>query len=610
MADPISQISSEVDRLRREAKKILRLRGTQLRAERLEACLMETLDCFERMAGEFRDRVEDFRLVFDVNRSMTELLDADRLLPEMVRLVAARMDVERCSVMLMDEAGQNLYVKVGLGFDRPVEELTPTRVGQGISGKVAETGEPLLIKNIATDRRFRKQKGRNYKNDSLLCVPLKHKGTVIGVLNVNNKRDGTYFTESDLDLLSILAGAAAVSLSNAALHRQTRQTMRYLNNVVENIDTGLMAVDAKGRVALLNRAFKRLFQMDETPDRLPCPLRSLLPEGAARYFQRIIDRTWREGDQRDVEVDIDCGKGRKLPADVGSLLLRDESLQFQSQLVIVHDLSQSRELVKLRQLDTMKDNFISTVSHELRTPLTSMLASLSLIQQGFVGEVAPPQAELLTIIRRNAERLKALINDLLDLSRLESGRTQINLEKTDLNRLVLDCLQDIRHLAEEKKIHLGTDLRFQGTIEIDPMKIQQVMINLLGNGLKFTPEGGSVTVDTHAAGEMALIRVRDTGHGIPEEHLEKIFNRFYQVEDAMTRSTTGTGLGLPICKRIVEMHGGTIRVESKVGSGSCFEVSLPCRAAGAVHKAGVGPESKTKVSRERKRPGQSRRKRS
>ncbi len=405
------------------------MRGAELRAERLEACLLETLDCFDRMAGEFRDRVEDLKLVFDVNRNMTELLDADRLLPEMVKLVASRMDVERCSVMLLDETGQSLYVKVGLGFDRPVEELTPSRVGQGISGKVAETGEPLLIKNIATDRRFRKQRGRNYKNDSLLCVPLKNKGTVIGVLNVNNKRDGTFFTESDLELLSILAGAAAVSLSNAALHRQTRQTMRYLNNVVENIDTGLMAVDAKGRVALLNRAFKRLFQLDDRPNALPCALRSLLPEGAARYFHRIVERTWREGDQRDVEVDIDCGKGRKLPADVGTLLLRDDSLQFQSQLVIVHDLSQSRELVKLRQLDTMKDNFISTVSHELRTPLTSMLASLSLIQQGFVGEVAPPQAELLTIIRRNAERLKALINDLLDLSRLESGRTQVNLEK-------------------------------------------------------------------------------------------------------------------------------------------------------------------------------------
>ena len=575
MMTPRQSGISTLKKLRKSAERASNLRTSEKRAERLEECLSETLDQFEKVTEDFMERVEDMKLVFEVNRSMSEMLDPDKLLPEIVRLVSARMDVERCSVMLLDDGGENLYVKTGLGFDRPVEELSPSKVGQGISGKVAASGKPLLLKNIESDKRFSKRKEGNYKNNSLLCVPLKDKGKVIGVLNVNNKKDGSFFTEVDLEFLSILAGAAAASWSNASLHRQTQESMRYLNNVVENINSGLMAINPQGQVTLLNRAFKKLFGLGNITLSSPRQLRDILPEGMTRYFNRIVERTWREGDQREVEVEIQANEGNAVPADVSTLLLRNEDLQIQNQLVIVHDLSQSRELVKLRQLDTMKDNFISTVSHELRTPLTSMLASLSLIRQGFAGEVVEAQKNLLKIIHRNAERLKMLINDLLDLSRLESGRTQLNYEMTDLDSLVLECLDDIQHLASEKRIQLKTSLKFASKIRVDSMKIQQVLINLIGNALKFTPEKGHVTVSTCKKDSDACVQVKDDGYGIPPEQQDKIFDRFHQVEDALTRSSTGTGLGLAICKRIVELHGGRIGVKSKVGKGSTFEFILP-----------------------------------
>jgi len=238
-------------------------------------------------------------------------------------------------------------------------------------------------------------------------------------------------------------------------------------------------------------------------------------------------------------------------------------------------LSQSRELVKLKQLDTMKDNFISTVSHELRTPLTSMLASVALIQQGVAGEISEQQAKLIQIVNRNAHRLKNLINDLLDLSRLESGRTQMSFEKIDLGEVIGDCVSEIESLAAEKNIQLQTEFEFKEPIEVDPPKIQQVLTNLIGNALKFTPGGGGITVRTSPIKTGALVQVIDTGPGIALDQQKKIFSRFYQIEDALTRSTDGTGLGLAICKRIVTLHGGDIRVKSEEGKGSTFEFTLP-----------------------------------
>lgn len=565
----------EVRRFRQKADQILRLRSPEKRAERLSACLDETLERFEQMTREFQEREEDLKLVLEVNQQMAEVLDPNQLLPHIVDLVSSRLDVERCSVMLLDEDGKHLHVEIGLGFDRPVEEIPPMKVGEGISGKVAATGKPLLIKNIEKSKSFKKKSDSRYKNSSLLSVPLKVKGRVIGVLNANNKRDGSSFTDSDLDLLTILAAPAAASLSNAALHRQIQESWKYLSNVVQHISTGLLAVNAQGKVTLMNRAFRRMLGLEKMADPFQKPLREVLPDPVGKFFNRLVERTWKEGDQREVEVEINCAGGKTLPADVSTLLLRDDHLQIQSQLVIVQDLSQSKELVKLRQLDTMKDNFISTVSHELRTPLTSMLASVSLIRQGFAGAISDQQNDLLSIVHRNAERLKAIINDLLDLSRLESGRTQLSFEKVNLDQMVRDCLSEIESLAAEKKIRIQASLQFGGVIELDPMKIQQVLINLVGNALKFTPEGGEVTVETRKSKESARIRVKDTGIGIPEDQLEKVFRRFYQVEDTLTRSKQGTGLGLPICKRIVELHGGKIRAESVMGQGSCFEFTLP-----------------------------------
>ncbi len=575
MVGSANAAGAEAKRLRQTVSRILQLPSAEERAEQLALCVQKALDRFELVTREFQDRLEDLKQVFEVNRRMVELIDSEQLLPQVVEMVSNYMGVDRCSVMLLDETGEKLFVTVGLGFDRPVEDLPPVQLGKGIAGRVAASGRSLLVENIEDDERFRKKSGRQYTNGSLLCVPLKFKGRVIGVVNVNNKRDGSAFTESDEILLSSLGGVIAALRKYGQLHRQTQESWEYLNNVVEHISSGLLAVNAQGRVTLVNRAFKRLFGLEQQTDFVGESLHKALPDAVGRYFSRIVERTWREGNQREVEADIACADGRCVPADVNSLLLRDDQFEIQSQLIIVQDLSQSRELVKLRQLDTMKDNFISTVSHELRTPLTSMLASLALIRQGMVGDVSAQQMELLQIVHRNAERLKAIINDLLDLSRLESGRAQLNFERVDLDSLVQDCLGEMAQLAAEKGVHLGSSLAFRRELEADPMKVQQVLINLVGNALKFTPEGGRITVETGQVEDGARVRVRDTGCGIPQDELEKVFLRFYQVEDTLTRSKQGTGLGLPICKRIVELHGGRIRVESQPEQGCCFEFVLP-----------------------------------
>jgi PAS domain S-box-containing protein len=248
----------------------------------------------------------------------------------------------------------------------------------------------------------------------------------------------------------------------------------------------------------------------------------------------------------------------------------------------------NEELEKLNQalksLDQLKDNFVSTVSHELRAPLTSIKGSVSMILNGMVGEVDPKVSQYLTVCLRNADRLIQLINDLLDLSKIESGRIQIKRDRHSLRDIAHEVVEDLTNYALDLDVTLKVDVPQDLTIWADRDRCVQVLQNLLSNALKFT-ESGEVIIrgkKAEAGDEASLsgcggvqIEVEDTGIGIPQDQQKKIFGKFNQVDSTLTRKTGGTGLGLAICKAIVSEHGGTISVDSQVGKGSCFRIVFP-----------------------------------
>ncbi len=252
---------------------------------------------------------------------------------------------------------------------------------------------------------------------------------------------------------------------------------------------------------------------------------------------------------------------------------------------LADEAAQSKTDLRQRtELDTVKDEFISTVSHELRTPLTSIRGALGLLSAGLMGKVDDRAANLLRIASTNTDRLVRLINDILDLERMDSGNAPIRLRPCSLRELVLQSVDTMSAMAQENGVGLEATFGSYGggtvIFEGDPDRLQQVLTNLLSNAIKFSPAGSTIHVRTSTAPNDLSVHVEDQGRGVPVDKLETIFGRFHQVEAADARQKGGTGLGLAICRSIVNQHGGDIwaeRNDSRVAgtAGTTFIVRLP-----------------------------------
>ncbi|TMQ60591.1 MAG: response regulator [Candidatus Eisenbacteria bacterium] len=248
---------------------------------------------------------------------------------------------------------------------------------------------------------------------------------------------------------------------------------------------------------------------------------------------------------------------------------------------------------RTKELDRMKSEFVAVVSHEVRTPLTSIKGSLELLGDERFHVLPPPQRELLSICQANAERLISLINDILDFSKLESSKLSLNFESVAVGKIVPEAVDHIRNLAAMKGVAIDVHVEGSaGVIEADPMRVAQVITNLLGNAIKFSPEKSKIEVWVRGTESEVIVDVRDHGKGITQRDMSRLFQRFAQLDSSTTRKAGGTGLGLVISKGIVEQHGGKIWAESSMGKGSTFSFSLPrtreTSASSAEDSAGEG----------------------
>ncbi len=230
---------------------------------------------------------------------------------------------------------------------------------------------------------------------------------------------------------------------------------------------------------------------------------------------------------------------------------------------------------KLKEVDRMKNDFYAVMSHELRTPLASIKEGSKILMEGYMGELSDKQRMILDIISKESLRLIEMINNILDLSKLEAGMVRFDFREMELDSLIKRVIYEITPLTEGKRIGIKTEFSYTDVIMVDPERIMHVMRNLIGNAIKFTPENGTITIGTEKRDRNVIVSVKDTGPGIPEEYIENIFDKFTQVNQSRYKYMKGTGIGLSIVKHIVEAHGGKVWVESKEGHGSTFYFSLP-----------------------------------
>jgi signal transduction histidine kinase len=270
--------------------------------------------------------------------------------------------------------------------------------------------------------------------------------------------------------------------------------------------------------------------------------------------------------------------------EVRNRRLIEQAATLERSLALAHDARTEAESARralseqnkrLRELDRLKDEFLSLVSHELRTPLTSIRGYLDLVLEGEAGEVNPEQRRFLEAVERNSGRLLRLVGDLLFVAQADAGRLSLERDRVDLAELAAHCVEGAAPAATEKSVSLALLAEPVPSLLGDRGRLAQVLDNLVSNALKFTPEGGTVQVRTSADGEHVVLEVEDTGIGIPPDDQSRLFERFYRTSVAEDQAIPGTGLGLAIVKAIVEGHSGQISISSREGVGTTFRVELP-----------------------------------
>jgi signal transduction histidine kinase/CheY-like chemotaxis protein len=283
------------------------------------------------------------------------------------------------------------------------------------------------------------------------------------------------------------------------------------------------------------------------------------------------------------ELEFDDPK-RVVKARVSPVI--DAEGDYIGRVLAMHDITHEREI------DQMKNEFVSTVSHELRTPLTSIKGYVDLILDGDAGEINEIQQEFLGIVKENSDRLVDMINDMLDISRIESGRIRLKIEPVNLGDSIAGAVDSFRAVLNQTGRSIKTRIPDNlPVVAVDRDRVGQVLINLVSNALKYSPSGGDVTISAKHTDGFVHVSVADKGMGISREDQKKLFTKFYRVDSAMTREIGGTGLGLSITKSIIELLGGTVSVRSKLGEGSTFTFTIPVAGEDMVRTPSLlGPE--------------------
>ena len=307
-------------------------------------------------------------------------------------------------------------------------------------------------------------------------------------------------------------------------------------------------------------------------------MRSTIEEALARRGAFIIDQRII---RPDGEVRILEGRGQVVCGENGEPLRmigtsQDVTDRRQAELELEQAQEQRRQLEKLEEIDGLKRDFLNAASHELRTPLTSIIGYCEFLEDELGGPLSGVQREFVDRIREGSQRLSQIVDDMLDFARLEAGAFRLVPQQVDIVGLVAREMALLRPQARRAGVNLEVVLpEAPLPMRVDRMRVGQVLLNLAGNAIKFTPEGGTVTVTLERAADGVRVRVADTGIGIPAEQIEQVFEKFYQVDRGTTRRHGGTGLGLAISKALVEAHGGEIGAASTPGVGSTFWFTLP-----------------------------------
>ncbi len=574
-----------------------------------------------------RKRAIQLETIREVSQRIVSILVPDELLAQVVELIHERFGYYRVHLFLVEPDAGYAELRAGTSLEGEAGRESGVRIplgGEGIIGWVAGHGEPLLINDV---RRIPSVQFDYLLPDSKaeVAVPLRIGDRVLGVLDVQSERVNA-FDRSDLFVLQALSDLVAVAIENARLFDELQRRLdevSTLYTVAQQTTTSLDLNEVlEGIVSIIKQVLNCrgccIFLVDEEKQELSIRAASGLSEkwrDEARlkvgegisgqvaatgkplyipdtheypdfiFFDPAVrsllvvpmitkDRVIGTLSIDDTKVDAFTGNDeRLLSIAAAQAAVAIENAQLYEDLK-----ERARKLEQayneLKELDRLKSEFVQNVSHELRTPLTFVKAYVELMLDGALGEINERQRESLQIVAERTNVLTRLVRDIISLQQIEQGTLHLSL--VDLGEIAHISMLGAEPTARQAGIELKAEILPDLPLVLgDRDRLNQVFDNLLGNAIKFSPGGGKVTIRVRDAGDVLEASISDTGIGIPEGELEKIFERFYQVDGSTTRRFGGTGLGLAIVKRIVEAHGGRVWAESELGRGSTFFFTLP-----------------------------------
>ncbi len=525
-------------------------------------------------------------------------LEPNQILETICQELARALDLPQAGVALLNAERTHETVVAeyrtpgkpsALGIILPLEGNEATRY-------VIENQKPLVIENAQTDPRqpalhqMEKERG----TVTLLILPIIVRGQVIGTLGLESDQPRV-FTTDEITLAQNVANATSPVLESARLTAELRQELEerrraeaQLQKTFQDIERAqtraralldattdsILMISPDERIVAVNWSFCRNF-FGKHPRELyahtiqdhRAELAQLFqdPEGLLRHIRHTL-----QNPEQYVTNLIVQTSPKLREYQLVSTPVRTSTNEFLGRLYIFHDVSHEREVERLR------NEFFSMVSHELRTPLTSIKGYVDLLQSGATGEVSPEQREFLDIIKTNTDRLVKLINDLLDLSRIDAGRLDLHLQAVDITLLARQVVNTLRPLINDKQQHVTLDLAPNTPpVWADNDRVVQILTNLISNAHKYTPNGGTIAITIRPVNDHVRVDVQDNGIGISPEDQPHLFSRFFRAKNRVTQQSPGTGLGLAITRSLVEMQGGEIFVTSIPNQGSTFSFTLP-----------------------------------
>lgn len=525
-------------------------------------------------------------------RIMTELsasLDLNQVLNRTLLILNETTGAEQSFIMLLQDKAPSYQAGMSLVTVENEGNKSLARFEREISRWVTRLRVSALVDDVLEDARWTIPTDITLAYRSVIAVPLVMGEDIIGSLILVNRKPQSFLLEQ-VGLVEATARQISVALNNAELFNLIRDQSESLGTmlreqqieanrsraILEAVADGVLVTDAAGKISLFNLSAEQILdvKLNQVMGKSLEQFMVLFGKAASEWTRTI--RTWSEqpgsyrpGDMYSEQVNLDNGK--YLSVHLAPVIWRSE---FMGTVSIFRDITHEV------QVDRLKSEFVANVSHELRTPMTSIKGYAEIMLMGATGKLSDQQKHFLEIIKSNTERLSVLVNDLLDISRIEAGRVSLLFQPVSLPELAKDIITDMERRAHEENKPIKFELDFPEDLPYvkgDKERLRQVVYNLLSNGYNYTPENGTVAIHMRMVDGEVQTDFKDTGIGILPEDQPRIFERFYRGEHPLVLATAGTGLGLATSKVLVEMHKGRIWFEStgKVGEGSTFSFTVP-----------------------------------